>query len=464
MTRYALGLLALAACDFGPQYCEGDPLPEENVSSVEARVVAQVNATTSRAVDILFVIDDSGSMMDEQRQLGIWSHELFDVLGSSGELPDLHIGVVSSSIAIAGLAGCQTGSAAFHVGAAKLDNNQFIVDVAGPNGRERNYTGTLTDTFAKMALVGDQGCGFEQPFKAARTALTSNAGFLRADALLLVVFVTDEDDCSAIDSGLYLDPYGDACSEMGPITSYRCFEKGVRCYDGKGRRAFGDRKNCRPDETSPYIESVSQFADGLKQLKKTPGQVVVAGIYGKPNHIEAVQDEQLTGYYQAPRLANVCGKAGKEGTGATPAVRMNALMAEFGGRASQSSICDAQLSWAMRDVGLVTRGAATRSTCLRGSLVDRDVSTTGVQPSCHVDVIGEGDRAQHKLVPVPPCTSGDTTRCYTIDADAAECAETATQLAFHIHHGDGAEALTVSCDVERETTVQTSSVESLPLD
>jgi hypothetical protein len=408
----------------------------------------------SNAVDILFVIDDSGSMMDEQRQLGIWSNELFDVLGSSGELPDLHVGVVSSSIAIAGIAGCQSGAAAWHVGAAKLDNSRFIVDAAGPQGRVRNYSGTLTETFAKMALVGDSGCGFEQPFKAARTALVANAGgFLREDALLLVVFVTDEDDCSAIDSGLYLDPYGDACSEMGPITSYRCFEKGVQCYDGKGRRAFGDRKNCRPDESSPYIESVTQFADGLKRLKKSAGQVVVAGIYGKPNHIEAVQDEQLTGYYQAPRLANVCGDAGKEGTGATPAVRMNALMAQFGGRASQSSICDAQLSWAMRDVGLVTRGAATRSTCLRGSLLDRDVSTSGIQPACHVDVIGPGDRAQQKLIAVPPCTGTETTRCFTIDADAEQCAETETQLAFHIHNGGDNEAMTVSCDVDDDATL-----------
>lgn len=481
MTGYArLGLLAVAlapACDFGPRYCEGDPVPEETISSVQSRVVAQVNAMASNAVDILFVIDDSASMMDEQRQLGIWSNELFDVLGSSGELPDLHIGVVSSSIAIAGLAGCQHGSGAFHVGTAKLDNNLFIVDAAGPQGRIRNYSGTLTETFAKMALVGDQGCGFEQPFKAARTALVTNAGgFLRDDALLLVVFVTDEDDCSAIDSGLYLDPQGDACSEMGPITSYRCFEKGVTCHDGKGRRAFGDRKNCRPDETSPYIESVSQFADGLKRLKKSSGQVVVAGIYGKPNHISAVQDEQLTGYYEAPRLANVCGRAGKEGTGATPAVRMNALLAEFGGRASQSSICDEQLAWAMRDVGLVTRGAATRSTCLRGSLLDRDVTTAGIQPACHVEVIGEGERSQTKRTAVPPCTDGETTRCFTIEPAAEACAETQTQLAFRIHNGGDNEALTVSCDVDDDailapttgvaarTTVQISSVESLPLD
>lgn len=464
MTSYArIGLLAVAlapACDWGPQYCEGDwaaVSEDEAPATPQSRVVAQVNATTSNAVDILFVIDDSASMMDEQRQLGIWSNELFDVLGSSGELPDLHIGVVSSSIAIAGRPGCQRGSGTLHVGAAGLQRDLFLRDVAGPNGRERNYTGTLTDTFAKMALVGDEGCGYEQPFKAARIALTSNAGFLRDDALLLVVFVTDEDDCSATDSRLFGDPYADACSDLGSITSYRCFEHGVKCYDGKGSRAFGDRKNCHPDESSPYVESVSAFADGLKHLKKQPGQVIVAGIYGKPNHISVIPDERVT-TYQTPRLASVCPgtSASAEGVGATPAVRMNALMAEFGGRASQSSICEEQLAWAMRDVGLVTRAAATRSHCLRGPLIDRDVAAPGIQPACHVEVVHEVGSVHEKRTALPPCDGDDAMRCFTVEAAADECAETETQLAFRIQNGGDDETLSVSCDVDDDAALAPS--------
>jgi hypothetical protein len=459
-----IGLFALAmvsACNFGPQYCEGDwaAAPAEDEPPMQrARAVAQVLPTESSAVDILFVIDDSVSMTDEQEQLGIWSSELFDVLSPSGELPDLHIAVTSSTLPIAGLRQCETGGG-LHVGGAVLEQGRFLRDVAGPAGRERNYSGTLTEAFAKMALVGDGGCGFEQPFNAARSALSGYApggeGFLRDDALLLVVFVTDEDDCSASNPALFSDQYADACSDLGPITSYRCFEHGVRCYDGKGSRVFGERRNCRPDESSAYVESVSAFAEFLKGVKPNPAQVIVAGIYGKPNHVTAIPDERIT-TFSTPRLANVCGTGGKEGSGATPAIRMNALMAEFGGRASQSSICESELSWAMRNVGLITRGAATRSHCLRGALIDADAAAPGIQPTCRVYVASDAGTPLERRLEVPACDRADGERCFTLEVDPT-CAETETQLAFRVDDRAGKETMTVVCDVDVDAEVEAPS-------
>lgn len=456
MTNYArIGLLAVAlapACYMGPQYCEGDwaAVPEADAPSTpRARIVAQVLPAESSAVDVLFVIDDSGSMMDEQAQLGIWSSELFNVLSASGEMPDLHVAVMSSTLPISDIAGCETGGS-LHVGAAALQQGRFLRDVAGPLGRERNYDGTLTEAFAKMARVGDSGCGFEQPFNAARAALSGYApgseGFLRDDALLLVVFVTDEDDCSARSGALFGDPYADACSELGAITSYRCFEHGVRCYDGKGSRELGERRNCRPDDSSTYVESVADFADFLKGLKENPAQVIVAGIYGKPNQVTAIRDHRITSY-STPRLADVCGVGGKEGSGATPAVRMNALMAEFGGRASHSSICESELSWAMRDVGLVTHGAATRSHCLRGALLDSDAAVPGLQPACRVEIASDIGTPLESRIEVPSCDRAAGGRCFTVDVDPA-CGHTETQLSFGVDASADNETLLVSCDVD----------------
>jgi hypothetical protein len=309
-----------------------------------------------------------------------------------------------------------------------------------------------------MALVGDRGCGFEQPFKAARQVLapynTTTKGFLRDDALLLVVFVTDEDDCSMVGSGLIADEYADqysgtqsysdGCSELGALTSYRCFEHGVTCYDGKGGRALGDRTNCHPNETSRYVESVSGFGESLKHLKKNPGQVIVAGIYGKPNNITTVPDEKVT-TYTTPRLADVCGSHGVEGTGATPAVRMNALLAGFGGRASQSSICDSNLSWAMRDVGLVTRSVATRSRCLRGALVDIDAAAPGIQPACRMEVASDLGTPEAVRTELLPCDRVSGSRCFTVESDPL-C--NGTQLAFQLEDQASNETVTVRCDVE----------------
>jgi len=457
-----LGLLVavlVSACNWQGQYCEGDwaAVPDEDAPPPsQARVVAQVLPVESSAVDILFVIDDSKSMTDEQAQLGIWSSELFDVLSSSGELPDLHIAVTSSSVAIPGIRGCEMGGY-LHTGGIMLDNRLFLVDVAGPSGRQRNYSGTLLETFAKMARVGDSGCGYEQPFKAAQLALSGGASakdFLRDDALLLVVFVTDEDDCSARDSALFADPYADACSDLGALTSYRCFEHGVVCHDGKGSREFGERRNCRPDEESRYEESITEFADFLKRLKNDPAQVIVAGIYGKPNRVTAIPDERETSF-STPRLANVCGTGGAEGSGATPAIRMNALMAKFGGRASQSSICEPELSWAMRDVGLVTRGAATRSHCLRGSLIDANTAAPGIQPTCRVEIATDVGTPLVKRIEVPQCERAEDTHCFTVDLDPA-CAETETELAFHLRAPADKATLTVVCDVDVDADVRPS--------
>lgn len=381
------------------------------------------------------VIDDSGSMLDQQAQLGIWSKEMFSVLSGDGELPDLHIGVTSSSVAIPGPMGCENGTGGFLSTGAVVATDRYLSDVAGPEGRVRNYEGTLTDAFAKMARLGDAGCGYEQPFKAARIALASE-GFLRDDALLLVVFVTDEDDCSSADPAFYDDVYGDACSDMGPMTSYRCFEHGVECADGKGSREFGERTNCRPSSNGRFIESVPGFAQYLKKLKPHPAQTLVAGIYGKPNGVFAIPDEkiELARGYQTPRLADVCGGTGVEGTGATPAIRMNALLAEFGGRASQSSICESELSWAMRDVGLVAREAATRSHCLRGKLVDTDAIAPGIQPSCTVAATTNTGTSREIRREVP----------FTLELDTS-CA--GNQLSFRASSLAG-ETLTVTCDVD----------------
>jgi hypothetical protein len=125
-------------------------------------------------------------------------------------------------------------------------------------------------------------------------------------------------------------------------------------------------------------------------------------------------------------------------------------MAKFGGRASQSSICERELSWAMRDVGLVTRGAAKRSHCLRGPLIDIDVASPGVQPACRVDIGRDfGTLTLESRTELPPCDgAADGKPCFTLDVDDTGCADTETQIAFRIRDGGGKETVTVACDVD----------------
>jgi len=54
-----------------------------------------------------------------------------------------------------------------------------------------------------MANLGIEGCGFEQQLKAVDVGLTSNGSFIRDDALLAVIVISDEEDCSIMVEDLF---------------------------------------------------------------------------------------------------------------------------------------------------------------------------------------------------------------------------------------------------------------------
>src|SRR5262249_36871147 len=154
----------------------------------------------------------------------------------------------------------------------------FLSDVAGANGaRVRNYAGTTETVFACMAKLGTTGCGLEQPLASLRRALdptnTLNANFLREDARLAIVFVSDEDDCSAKDPAVF-DATADGMAKLGP-PNHRCTVYGVTCDGDPDLRHFGVRQNCKPNATSMYMEDVAPFVSMLRTLKKDPGQIFV---------------------------------------------------------------------------------------------------------------------------------------------------------------------------------------------
>jgi hypothetical protein len=197
-------------------------------------------------VDMLFVIDTSSSMDLEQASLAEEFPRLMRKLttGDHNEdgdpeyepVKDLHIGVVSTNIGGTQSVTRCTGSGdsgrllhrSFAVGCER-EFPKFLTYLADQDDPEQ----VATD-FACIAQVGIDGCGFEQPLESALQALwpsadpairfnaptteatfgrgdRDNAGFLRNDAAspatLAIVVVTDEDDCSAFDTRLWLQPH-----------------------------------------------------------------------------------------------------------------------------------------------------------------------------------------------------------------------------------------------------------------
>ncbi|MBN2493147.1 MAG: hypothetical protein JXR96_01045 [Deltaproteobacteria bacterium] len=148
-------------------------------------------------IDILWVVDNSRSMQEEQDNLAGNFDEFIGIIESSQV--DYQIGVTSTDMDTHG---------------GRLQGNPKII-VPGPDAE--TY-------FRNNIHVGMAGAGDEQGIMAAYMALseplisTDNAGFLRADAALAMIFVSDEDDHS-----------------FGKISFYRRFFEQIKTVGNENR-------------------------------------------------------------------------------------------------------------------------------------------------------------------------------------------------------------------------------------
>ena len=390
--------------------------------------------TTLRAVhnpdlDILFVVDNSGSMAEQQASLAANFPRMMDVLEQlDGGLPNLHIGVVTSdvgtsttsgaigpSIGTIGTGGCAGvgDNGALVSGATALAGN-FISDVALADGtRERNYTGALRDVFGELAQVGATGCGFEQHLSAMSRALTNpaNAGFLRADANLAVVVVADEDDCSVLDPSLF----GPDSPALGPISSFRCTQFGVQCSPDN-MTVLGAKSDCEPRTISPLVSDVQPFVDELLAAKGDARSVMVAAIVGPPTPVE-VDFRPIAGTQQLA-LVPSCTFSGPSGPElADPAVRLAAFLDAFPGRSTLTSICNADLSSALVEIGASAK-KLVGDPCLDVQDLADSSPDPGLQPAC--EVVDIRDSAPTIPTFLPDCASG-ALDCFEITADPVAC-------------------------------------------
>ena len=220
--RMRLATIVLSAALASLPGCACDTVPAGALTDCQATQVLPDAVQT----DILFVIDDSLSMAEEQANLRDNLGAFVDALVASSVQNDFRIGVTSSSVEAFG-ATATTGQAyasgpaqgvpypdgalvairqdAGGQGVAGALRYDPVADAAtgGWGGRRilERGSATLAQDFKANVLLGTSGSGKEQPFRAVRLALSdrltdANAGFLRPGARLAVIFVTDEDDCS----------------------------------------------------------------------------------------------------------------------------------------------------------------------------------------------------------------------------------------------------------------------------
>lgn len=411
--------------------------PDRTISAVPSAQghveVMSFPANPRRDLDLLFLIDNSGSMKQEQDSLKANFARFMTTLESvQGGLPNVHIGVATSDLGTQTLDGTNAGAA---FGCTAVGDNgvlrplvngqRYISDIADASGnRTRNYTGALEDAFAEIADVGIRGCGIEQHLGSVAKALdpstAENAGFLRDSAFLAIVVIADEDDCSLAHAGLF------AASSNGDEVNFRCTEDGVACDSPATDflSATGPRSDCHPNAGARFTNAPTKYADQIKRLKADPGDIIVAGILGPTDKFGITKTATGTTVLQ-PSCTYGAGSGSDQQT-AFPAVRTAAFLEEFPGRFTQQRICDPDLSPALIAISqLIADRVGTR--CFQAPLVNfaSDPATDPPLYSCSVVETKEvANQDPQELAVLGQCgtpTEG-TGPCWKIVADPDACA------------------------------------------
>jgi hypothetical protein len=251
--RWPAGLrLAVGAVGFGLVGCQS-PASVPG-SGVPTQCQQQAPAIQPVKTDILFVVDNSGSMAANQKKvatdLPVFVAELQK---SGGVINSFRVGVTTTSVYSAYE---YFNSVAYYY----YPQGGWLTDIPlvdGGTSNQRYLDDTDPELVPRFALamtaVGIDGSGQETPFEATRIALQNavapaeadggpaNAGFLRDGARLMVVAVSDEDDCSETDRPPqvhYTDADGenfciDQASLLTPVGDY--FTDLQNLPDGQGR-------------------------------------------------------------------------------------------------------------------------------------------------------------------------------------------------------------------------------------
>lgn len=291
-------------------------------------------------IDLLFVIDNSSSTAEEQTNLGRnlpgLVRQLETLTDGAGEPvdADVHILVTTTDMAYAHcgddtsgqslgrpvVTGCNERIDDFvndttEVDFAEACRQMCPTDIVpkddrgyiwfGPKGNNLpdvdpiDVDGDGVDdspaaqSLACLGLQGIRGCGYEAPLDAMMAALDPDAEhnkgdhpFVREDAMLAIVMLTDELDCS-IDESAHpevFDENGDRefwnlHPDLGTKrpSSAICWNAGVDCQGPNGKDEF---INC--ESTPGPLVPVARYTDYFDDLLGEGKQIMMLGILGVP--------------------------------------------------------------------------------------------------------------------------------------------------------------------------------------
>ena len=217
-----------------------------------------------------------------------------------------------------------------------------------------------------------------------------NADFLRPDAELAIVLLTNEDDCSApANTTLYslLAGQQNIANPLGPIANYRCNQFGHLCNDpasatptafiapplnpptdaqGTTTAPTLNMTNCESNDSGTgLLTTVASLVAGIKALKADPDDQIVVGAISPPASPYTVAWVPESGGQNTepgelwPQIEHSCGPIGgddvnplstmpsTDGSFGDPGVRIAQWVHAFGDNGIVTSICDADYARAL---------------------------------------------------------------------------------------------------------------------
>lgn len=272
---------------------------EQPGSTVPGKCQAQTPVIAAQKTDILFVIDNSGSMAEEQAgiatELPAFVAELRE---GGGVTQDFRVGVITTSVYRRAFFNNREDYREYPEESGRL---RPVPMAGGGVSTERFIESSdpeLLEKFKRLVQQGTSGSGQESPFEAVRLAVASpvatqplaeggNEGFLRDGARLLVVVVTDEEDCSSTQRPppvtLTEDTSRDLCSEQAEsltsVEEYFNLFQGLKDGTGAAREvlwatigpvALSDKRAGKVQDVTPQgtfvrnVECPTSYGPGFR--------------------------------------------------------------------------------------------------------------------------------------------------------------------------------------------------------
>ena len=455
---------AEAVCVFGGGASEGVCIDPDEDHDALPQPPGRSYLSFTEDVDILFVIDNSGSMGEAQATLANDFGSLIEVLEADDVDANYRIGITTTdngnpwcppetTTPEAGklvLSSCKDRLDDFLFDDGTVDVRDLACnDICTLSGADLQVIPTTTDldstpkqrpwleniegaknipsstsivdAFECFGPQGINGCGFESQLESMYLALgrfenadEAEYDFIRATAILALVFVTDEEDCSYNDQYAEIfEPDGNKVFWSDPSaaspTSAVCWNAGVECTGDPSNYTSCDPVNKdidgNPDvsDAEAVLHPMSRYYDLLDVLEAqkqefNANQEIIVSLIGGVDvsgnavyaDVSATDPEFQDSYGIGPGCS--APSAGPEPIRAVPPVRIRDVVDRYT-EGNMFSICSDDYSDALEALAEQIRDQI-QPVCYPKCALDTDPATAPFDPECIVEesVPGAEDR------------------------------------------------------------------------